>query len=57
MFQVEEIARNQQGEPSMMPIHMRNLYAKLEVHSQSDLYLLLENNVKTPGQEEIHDRR
>lgn len=43
--------------PSTVKTHMRNLYAKLEVHSQSDLYLLLENNVKTPGQEEIHDRR
>lgn len=43
--------------PSTVKTHMRNLYAKLEVHSQSDLYLLLENTVKTPGQEEIHDRR
>lgn len=31
---------------STVKTHMRNLYAKLEVHSQSDLYLLLENTTK-----------
>lgn len=42
--------------PSTVKTHMRNLYAKLEVHSQSDLYLLLENTAKTLGQEEANDR-
>lgn len=32
---------------STVKTHMRNLYAKLEVHSQSDLYLLLENTTKS----------
>ena len=35
---------------------MRNLYAKLEVHSQSDLYLFLESTAKISSQEESHDR-
>lgn len=41
---------------STVKTHMRNLYAKLEVHSQSDLYLLLESTAKISSQEESHDR-
>lgn len=41
---------------STVKTHMRNLYAKLEVHSQSDLYLLLESTAKISSQEEPHDR-
>ncbi|MDO5042549.1 MAG: LuxR C-terminal-related transcriptional regulator [Slackia sp.] len=42
--------------PSTVKTHMRNLYAKLEVHSQSDLYLLLENTAKTSEQEDVYGR-
>ncbi|WP_297630873.1 LuxR C-terminal-related transcriptional regulator [uncultured Slackia sp.] len=42
---------------STVKTHMRNLYAKLEVHSQSDLYLFLESTAKASSQEEFHDRR
>lgn len=41
--------------PSTVKTHMRNLYAKLEVHSQSDLYLLVEQTAQNPC-EECHDR-
>lgn len=42
---------------STIKTHMRNLYAKLQIHSQSDLYLLLENTAKSMKQEEHLDRR
>lgn len=42
---------------STVKTHMRNLYAKLQIHSQSDLYLLLENTAKSMKQEEHLGRR
>lgn len=39
---------------STVKTHMRNLYAKLGVHSQSDLYLLVEQTM-TAESEESHD--
>lgn len=37
---------------STVKTHMRNLYAKLEVHSQSDLYLLVEHTAEALEREE-----
>lgn len=50
------IAKKPVLSPSAVKTHMRNLSAKLEVHSQSDLYLLAEQTAQNLRREEAHDR-